>query len=424
MNILLLTVGSRGDIQPFVALGHGLRAAGHQVTVAAPALFENFVREYGLRFAPLNDDLLKLKDTAAGKDALEGKGNKLALMKQVKPMLGRLMQDEWKAAQDGPDLIVYHPKTLVGLHIAEKLGVPAIMSIPLPLMTPTSAFPIPLITASLGGWFNRLTYLANSLIYMPYNGMINAWRQETLGLPKRPRGLDELTHSDGSPVPVLYSYSQRIVPRPADWLAHVQATGYWFLPPQNTYTPPLALQRFLENGKPPIYIGFGSMTGNDPQGKARKVIEALSQAGQRGLIASGWGGLHASDVPDHCFMIEEAPHDWLFEHVTAAVHHGGAGTTAAALRAGKPQLICPFMGDQGFWGQRVYQAGVGAKPIPQGHLSVERLTAAFTSIATDADMQHRATHMGEAIRAEDGVKTAVALIERLALSTSTPMPVH
>ena len=421
MKILLLTVGSRGDVQPFVALGYGLRSAGHEVTVAAPALFESFVREYGLGFAPLDDALLKLKDTDAGKNALEGKGGKLALMKQVKPMLGRLMQDEWKAAQHGADLVVYHPKTLVGLHIAEKLGVPAIMSIPLPMMTPTSAFPIPLITKSFGGWFNRLTYLVNSMIYLPYNGMISAWRTETLGMPKRARGLDELTHSDGSPVPVLYSYSQYLIPRPTDWPPHVQATGYWFLPPQSAWTPPLALQRFLDNGRPPIYIGFGSMTGNDPQGKARKVIEALRQAGQRGLIASGWGGLQAADVPDHCFMIEEAPHDWLFEHVAAVVHHGGAGTTAAALRAGKPQLVCPFMGDQGFWGEHVYRAGVGVKPIPQGRLSVEGLASAFNTLATDTGMQRRADEVGRAIRAEDGVQTAVKLIERLALSENVPV---
>ncbi|MBZ0289122.1 MAG: glycosyltransferase, partial [Anaerolineae bacterium] len=159
MKMLIYTVGSRGDIQPFIALALGLQAAGHDVLLSAPAAFEAFVAEYGIKFAPLNDEMLRLIDTDEGKAALEG-GSKLGLIKKVQPMLRRLLNDVWAAAAFQPDALIYHPKTLGGYHIAEKLNIPAFMSLPLPLYTPTSAFPNPILPQSLplGGWFNRLTY--------------------------------------------------------------------------------------------------------------------------------------------------------------------------------------------------------------------------------------------------------------------------
>jgi len=411
MRIVILTAGSRGDVQPFVALGRGLKADGHEVTLATARTFEKFITDNGLQFGYLNDDLLKLKDTSEGHQALEGGGNKLALIKKVKPMLRQMLDDAWNACQHA-EAIIYHPKALGGYHIAEKLNIPAFMSIPLPIYTPTREFPVPILSPNirLGGWFNRMSFAVMKLVSAPYAGMINDWREQSLGLPRR--RFDELTRPDGKPIPVLYSYSSHVVSRPVDWPEWVYATGYWFLDDRTNWQPPADLVRFLDAGSPPVYVGFGSMAGTNPQAKAKIVIDALVQSKQRGVIATGWGGLQATKLPENVFVIEEAPHEWLFPHMGAVVHHGGAGTTAATLRAGKPSIICPFIADQPFWGQRVYDLGVGTKPIPQKSLTASLLSDAICSALNDSQMRQRADSLGVNIRAEDGVGNALAIISR------------
>ena len=423
MNILILTLGSRGDVQPFVALGRGLKAAGHSVTLSTAAIFAQFVADNGLTYAHMDDRLIKLAETKAGRAAMEG-GSKRDLIKQAMPLIRATLDDSWTAAQAAqPDIIIYHPKALGGYHIAEKLGIPAIFSLPLPAYTVTSAFPNPILMsrARLGGWFNTLTYRIMPLMSAPYAGTVNAWRAE-VGLPRRGMLASELRRPDGRPTPVLYSYSPHVVPTPPDFPPHVCASGYWFLDESRGWQPPADLQAFLEAGAPPVYIGFGSMTGTNPEAKARMVLEALAATGQRGLLARGWGALKADALPPNVFMIDSAPHDWLFERVAAVVHHGGAGTTAAGLRAGKPTVIVPFMGDQFFWGDRVAALGVGTQPIPQKSLTTDALADAIRAAVNDAGIRQRAADLGAKLRAEDGVGRAVAFIERQAQSvTASPV---
>lgn len=411
MNILILTIGSRGDIQPFVALGKGLSARGHTVTVCTAAMYESFVTEHGLNYAYMTDEMIRLTDTVDGQRTVESGGKGFGLINRVKPIIRQMLDQAWEAAQ-GADAIVYHPKTLAGYHIAEKLNLPVFMSMPLPAFTPTAAFPNPILppTIRLGGAFNRLSYAVTRMVGMPFYGVVKDWRA-SVGLPPRSRFASEIVLPDGSPMPTLYSYSPRVVPSPPDWPATTVATGYWFLDQMENWQPPAALTAFLDSGEPPVYVGFGSMAGTDPEVKARLVLDALAQAGQRGIIASGWGGLKASALPDTVFMLEQAPHDWLFPRVKAVVHHGGAGTTAAGLRAGKPHVICPFLGDQPFWGQRTYALGVGAHPIPQKQLTADKLASAIRTVVADAEMQRRADALGTDIRAEDGVGRAVTMIE-------------
>jgi len=204
--------------------------------------------------------------------------------------------------------------------------------------------------------------------------------------------------------------SEHVIPRPADWPKDAHLTGYWILEPNASWQPSPELVQFLEAGPPPVYIGFGSMAGKEPEAKARIVIEALAKAGQRGIIASGWGGLQASDLPDSIYMIDEAPHHWLFPRVSTVVHHGGAGTTAAGLYAGKPSIICPFIADQPFWGQRVHALGVGPAPIAQGKLTADNLAAAIQTATSDENMRSKAAALGEKLRAEDGVANTVRLV--------------
>jgi sterol 3beta-glucosyltransferase len=193
----------------------------------------------------------------------------------------------------------------------------------------------------------------------------------------------------------------------------VHVTGYWFLGQSGDWQPPAHLLRFLEAGAPPVYVGFGSMSGTSGQERARIVVEALAKAGQRGVLVSGWGGLQADELPEDILMLDNVPHDWLFPHTAAVVHHGGAGTTAAGLRAGKPTVICPFIADQPFWGSVVHELGVGPEPIHQRGLSVENLASAITTTVTNAEMQRCAAVVGDKIRAEDGITTAIEVIESL-----------
>ena len=422
MRIFILTLGSRGDVQPYVALGKGLQAAGHDVTVCTSASFEPFIVEHGLAYGYMSDDILRLIDTDAGRDAMENSDGvvgwiktAVSLAQQVKPLQRQMLNDSWYAAQAAqPDLIIYHPKAFGGSHIAEKLGIPAMLAIPLPVFVPTGEFPnIVFPNWKLGSGYNRLTYtLALKGARAQYGKLVQAFRQETLGLQPQPRTADDLHFTNGDPIPVLHGYSRHVAPHPADWPSHVHTTGYWFLDHATDWQPSPDLQAFLAAGEPPVYVGFGSMAGRNPAKVTQLVVAALQKAGVRGLIATGWGGLKANDLPETIFKLEQAPHDWLFERVTAVVHHGGAGTTAAGLRAGKPTVICPFFGDQPFWGRRVALLGAGPVPIPQKKLTVENLAVAVQTAVNNATMRQQATALGHQIRQEDGIANAIAIIER------------
>jgi len=412
MNILILTVGTRGDVQPYVALGRGLQAAGHGVLVVTLAQFGDFVTSHGLEFAALPAEFLEILQTGAGKAAVAGKGNAFKLMKMVQPMQRRLLDAAWAAVRTRPvDAVVYHPKGLGGYSLAEKFGAAAVLALPVPLYSPTRAFPSLLLPAAdLGAALNHASHrLTIWLAGVATRGVVNRWRREVLELPPV---ADELTLR-GRPVLRLYPYSPAVLPTPADWDANSVATGYWFLPHAADWQPDPALVEFLASGPPPVYVGFGSMPSEDASAKTAIILDALEQAGQRGVVATGWGGLTLANAPRHVFALDAAPHDWLFPQMAAVVHHGGAGTTAAGLAAGAPTVICPFFGDQPFWGRRVAALGVGPEPIPQKRLTAEKLAAALRAVTGDAALRARAQQLGAAIRGEDGVGVAVQRIEAL-----------
>ena len=170
---------------------------------------------------------------------------------------------------------------------------------------------------------------------------------------------------------------------------------------------------FLQGGSPPVYVGFGSMSNRKPEETADLVLQALARTQQRAIILSGWSGLHKADLPGSVFMLDSIPFSWLFPRVAAIVHHGGAGTTAAGLRAGVPSVVIPFFGDQPFWGQRIAELGVGPAPIPRRKLTVERLAQAIQKAVTDQAMRQRAANLGSKIQAEDGIARAVAVVQHI-----------
>ena len=416
MKILINTFGTRGDIQPFVALAQGLQARGHAAVICTAEGFRPFIEEHGVAYAHMDNALYTLMHEEESQALIEGKGNVVSLYKQVGPLMEQMMVDQWNAAQTfQPDLILFHPKSLASYHIAEKLNLPLAMALPLPLYTPTSAYPSPLFinAARLGGWFNRFTYHFVRLANVMYGGAINRFRRDLLGLPPQSRFADPARLWNGAPLLILYPYSRHVLPVPPDYPPHVHVTGYWFLEQHGNWQPPASLLRFLEAGDPPVYVGFGSMSGTRGQERTRIVIAALQQTGQRGILLSGWGGLTAEEQPEEILMMDNVPHEWLFPHTAAVVHHGGAGTTAAGLAAGKPTVICPFIADQPFWGHVVHELGVGPAPIPQKQLTVEKLAAAITTAVNDGEMKRRAAALGEKIRAEDGVATAIGVLESI-----------
>ncbi len=410
MKITILTVGTRGDVQPYIALAKGLQSAGYTVKVASGTNFESFVRDNGVDFAPLRADYFDLMDTPEGQ-ALKS-GNPIRVMQNMKttvfPLMRRMFDDSWTAAQ-GSDAVIFHPKVLIGGHIAEALNIPAMIAATVPLMHPTSAFPAPGMVGRSLGPFNKMTYSAVSMISAPFKGMIQEWRRDLLKLAPQSKVVNGFK-MHGRTLPTLYCYSSHVLPVPSDWDDTAHVTGYWFLDGATQWQPPADLKAFLADGSAPVYVGFGSMVANDPQRTTQIVIEALQKSGQRGLIASGWGGLKETDLPSTIYRLKEAPHDWLFPQMAAVVHHGGAGTVAAGLRAGKPTVICPFIADQPFWGSVIQQAGAGPAPIPQKKLTVDNLAAAIHIAATDDSMRRKAAQIGEQLRREDGVANAVKVV--------------
>lgn len=424
MNVLLLTYGTRGDVQPFVALGVALRARGHTVTLVTSTRFENFVHDHGLHFAGMSDDMLAILDTREGKAIVEDTRtifdslrHNLRFARRIGPMLRRQFEDAWQAATAArPDVVIFHPKGFAGPTLAEAFDCPAVLALTFPMLVPTGDRPhIGFPSLPLGRTYNRGTHLlVNALAARAMKGPTKDFRAAH-GLPRAKRH-DVLHAPDGRRLPSMTAVSPSVVPEPADWTSDERMIGYWFLKEPEGQPLPERVEEFLAAGPPPVVVGFGSMAGRRPERLARIAIDALRRCGRRGILATGWGGLAAEAVPDDVLTIESAPHASLFPRVAAIVHHGGAGTTAAALRAGVPSVVVPFMGDQPFWGQRVADLGVGPPPRPQKSLTAASLEDAVREAVENPSVRERAAALGAVIRREDGTGDACRFVESLVSS--------
>jgi sterol 3beta-glucosyltransferase len=301
----------------------------------------------------------------------------------------------------------------VGLSLAEKLGLPFVPAFLYPL-TPTREFPGVLAPQGrIPTWANRLSHqVVQQMMWQTFRAADNKVRREMLGLAPLPM-LGPFPSIEKKKQTILYGYSPFVIPVPKDWGDHNHVTGYWLLEPSSNWEAPADLLEFLESGPPPVYIGFGSMVHRSPEETTEMVLHALQRSGQRGLVSTGWGGLKKESLPEGVFMVGSLPHTWLFPRMVAVVHHGGVGTTAAGLWAGIPSVITPYFGDQPFWGQKVYELGVGPQPIPRKHLTEDRLTEAIRCAVSDAGMREEAARLGQSIRAEDGIKCAVEVLEKI-----------
>ena len=419
MKILIVSIGTQGDVQPYVALGRALMGSGHEVTICTCAHFEPFIRRYGLDYAYFSNDFIDFMHTPEGKIILGNAGSAWETLVTLVPMLPKVfhlaeqqMADIWEVCRKtAPDLILYHTQASFASDFAEKLGAPCMQAIWLPMHVPTTRFPAALFPdLPLGPWYRRLTYQIYIKMTIMLNWKTRKWRKQH-GLNPRSPGL-RMQLPDGRPLPVLYGFSRHIIPPPEDWVDKAIVTGYWFLDHADDWNPPESLTEFLSKDEPPVYFGFGSIFGRDPKHATQVVLEAVRRTGVRAVLAQGWGGLEptASAQSESVMFIESAPHSWLFPQVSAVVHHGGCGTTAAGLLAGKPSIICPFFGDQHFWGRHVERLGVGPSPIPQKRLTVERLCRAIDVVMNDSTMRQNAATLGNRIQKENGTSNAVAFI--------------
>lgn len=417
LKITLILLGSRGDLQPYCALAIGLRRAGHKVTIVTTENFESFVKQFDLEFAPLGGNTEELFQSDAGIRATSGE--KFELISDE--LFQQHLESAWVACQES-EVIIYTPQTNWGYHIAEKLEIPCFIAFCLPY-SPTGMFPLLQFTQIANNQLSRVInyasyFLVEFLYWHRYKHLINRFRTQTLKLPPLPflgSRLRKKTPKNLSQIPVLHGYSSHIIPRPKDWPEWAYVTGYWFIDQAQTYEPPQELKEFLAQKPTPISLGFGSMAMQDPQRVTNLILGALEKTGQRGIILSGWGKVGTTDkIKDssRALVINSVPHDWLFPQVSATVHHGGAGTTAAALRAGIPTIIVPFFADQPTWGEKVVQLGVSPASIPYKELSEEALAAAIEVALKDSVMRSQAKELGEKIRSENGVANAVEVIHR------------
>lgn len=405
MKFLVLTYGTDGDTRPLAALSRALMDAGHEAHLLADASSLGTATALGVPVTALAGNIrATLGHNGAGGVFERNSANDTA---KALTRLSNENAESWLrttvAAGKGCDAIIMSGLAgFVGLSAAEYLGVKAIGTGMFPL-TPTSAFSSPLVPpGKLPRMFNRASQrLINNLVWMMFRKAINKARARVCGLP--PRKSLWVGH------PMLYGVSPSLLPRPDDWPSNALVCGQW-LAPAKQWSPPEMLSEFLAAGEPPIYIGFGSMGGFEPRQMRDAIVGGL--AGRRAVFYPGWSGIEASQLPPNVFAVGDTPHDWLLPQTSVAVHHGGSGTTHSAARAGVPSVVVPFAGDQPFWADRLYQAGVGAKVSGWKALNAATLAESLRFVERD-EVRSRARALGEKMRAEDGLKTAVQAIESL-----------
>lgn len=417
MRILLIGFGSRGDVQPLIPLGNGLKAAGYEVAITAGSNFQSWIEDEGFTYEQSSIDIEALMNGESGKEWVENSSkNLLKEAQNIRQMLNEVSNetaDELISIAENYDVLVSGLPVFHGAEsIAKKFNKKHITVLFAP-MHPTreAAACIEPAIPRKSFFLNRISgYMGHYFTHYIYNGMMKAVRKK-LDMP--PMGYWEYLRAYNKEIPVLYGLSPLVMPRPNDWGKQIHVTGYWFHETNDNWKPSQELRDFLEAGKPPVYIGFGSMSNKNPEATTRIMIDALQQTEQRGIIYSGWAGLKAEDLPEDIFMLDFAPHDWLFPKMAAVIHHGGAGTTAAGLRAGVPSAVVSHMADQPYWGRRIHELGVSAPLIRRHELTTERLAKNINLMVNDTAIQKRAADLGYRVHQEDGVANAIAVFNEI-----------
>lgn len=412
MNVTVLAYGTWGDVRPAAALAVALQERGHQVRLMVTRDFASWVRDQGLEVRPFPVDKYRvMRDVSSETNPLRAL---MAIRRWIAPALvqaGRAL-----VAMDGETDVLVANEWLLGLAdgVARRRGMTLIHLATQPIL-PTREMPICTLPALPEPFpfrpaYNRMTYsLAYRLRWWTHGRALNTLRARELGLP--PLGPGDYADLFAR-TPAVTAVSRHVVPRPRDWPTHHHLTGYLFYD-EPGWRPSAALVAFLAAGPPPVYVGFGSMHDRQPGRTTEILLEALRRSGQRGLLQRGWAGLGQTDLPESVYLLDSAPHHWLFPRVAAVVHHAGAGTTAAALRAGVPSVPVPHGGDQFFWARRLRELGAGTRPLPRARLEATALADRIRQAVEEEDLRARARALGVKIRRERGGPSAVAAIEAI-----------
>ena len=410
-RIVIVAFGTRGDVTPLTGLGVRLRdRLGVDVAIAAQRPYEQLVESAGLPFRPLPGDTEgDTRASAYGQAVVDGTRMRpsKAVLTQMRDDLSGVGEAMAVATADADLLLLEGPVgALLGYHVAEALELPSIGAFLQPV-SPTAEFAPPALTArSLGRWGNRIAWRAGDMGERVYTPLIDALRAD-LGLTPRSRRVYQTRRANTWPV--LYGFSQHVVPRPADWRAGLDVTGYWWPADGASWQPPQELVDFLGSGPPPVFVGLGSTATAHGERLSAMIVAALRRAGLRAVIQSGWAGLHG-DGSDDVITVADIPHAWLFPRVAAVVHHCGAGTAAAALRAGVPSIPVTGIMDQPFWAARLHALGAATQPLRRSALDTDALSAAITAVIADGRYHERAQQLAQLIGAEDGEDRAVDVV--------------
>jgi UDP:flavonoid glycosyltransferase YjiC (YdhE family) len=419
-KIVFLASGTRGDVQPCVTLVSALKREGVNAIVATHAVFQPLVERAGVSFRQIEPNPTELLTLPRHADALRFNGDigesiraTRRYMREARSSVAQLIRSAWQTSRDA-DLVIGGLPTLFAGAIAEALRIPVVWAFLQPL-TRTQHFPSALLpfAKSLGAAGNLLSHrIVEQAIGLSWQSELSRWRRETLGLSNaKTNSLAEIHSRDDL---ALYGFSRYVVPRPSDWKSNVVIAGYWF--DESPLSLSSEIENFLSERDNVIYIGFGAGSLNKPNESLRLFDEALRETNLRGIVMTS-NALHDARSSERMLFVDDVSHAALFPRVRAVVHHGGAGTTAACLRAGVPSVILPAHTDQFFWGERLRALGVSPKPIPQRALSLEKLSRSLRVVTSDEKYRVNAEMLKERICAEDGIRRAVDCI-RTALHSS------
>lgn len=407
--LTIMALGSRGDVQPYVALGGALRRAGYRVRLATFEEFAPIVAAQGLDYHHVAGDAKTLVRLAMQQN-LMGTRNPLKMARAIRKTYGGLRADYERAfsdpvLRDSDAILNQLPGGLYGSDLAAALGVPHISVSVIPLV-PTAAFPNPLLAAqSLGGLLNRASWgFSAQLVWGLFRPSAVQFRK-AIGL----RGSPPLTIGARAAGPVVNGFSEVVVPRPRDWGADVYMTGYWQLP-EPDWAPDVELTEFLARGSAPVFVGFGSMIAPEGVDIYQTVVAAAQRSGVRVVLGKGWGGETGRALPETMIGVDYAPYAWLFPRMAGVVHHGGSGTTGLALHSGVPSMVAAFGADQPYWGERSFQLGVGPKWMMAQKMTVDGLAGALREMVEQAGYRERAAAVGSALRRENGLQAAVEVM--------------
>jgi UDP:flavonoid glycosyltransferase YjiC (YdhE family) len=413
-RISIAAFGTRGDVQPVLALAKGLKQAKHNVKLIAGDNFGEWIRSHGVDFAPIGTDIQAMMQSKDGVAWVEGSQytQQIYMKRLFERTAHSSAQHIWEHSADADLLMGSFTSDGMCMAAAEKRRIPY-LTLALQPLRPTfeGTSTYMAIRANGRSFLNWLMgRFGEFVLFNTFKPMLNGLRKE-LGL--HPHSFNTYAQAQHQLV-ALHGYSPLVAPKPNDWLPHWHVTGYWFLPeePEQVATISNDLQAFIQSGSPPVYIGFGSATDRNAQATAQLIMRAVQIAGQRVVVMRGWAGLHAEDMPNGMFLIDGAPHSWLFPQMAGVVHHGGAGTTGAAFMAGVAQFVIPHFAEQPYWGRRTYELGVGVKPVPKQKLSDEALAQGISRMINNRNLQTSAKILGKKIEAERGIDNAVEKINQ------------